>query len=279
MSHSNWQAGDVVSNGIRLHYTRTGGAKLALVLAHGVTDSGLCWSPIAEQLAADYDVIMVDARGHGQSDAPESGFDPAAQAADLAGLIAQLGLHKPALMGHSMGAVTVLALAGLYPDVPAAVVLEDPPSFWARPAQPAAPDEKRATAMRTWMESLRTKTREQLIAEARVQNPTWPEAELGPWADAKVAFARNQVRPWTPAAQQPDWPAIMGRITCPVLAIAADAEKGAALSEEGIVSLKAAVPQVQVVRVAGAGHNIRREQPAAFMAAVTGFLKEELAGG
>ncbi len=279
MSHSNWQAGDVVANGIRLHYTRTGGAKPPLVLAHGVTDSGLCWSPIAEQLAGDYDVIMVDARGHGESEAPETGYDAATQAEDLAGLIAGLGLHKPALMGHSMGAVTVLALAGLHPEVPAAVVLEDPPSFWVPPAQPAAPDETRATGMRTWMESLRGKTREQLIEEIRVQSPTWPEAELGPWADAKVAFARNLVRPWTPAAQQPDWPAIMGRITCPVLAIAADAEKGAALSEEGIVSLKASVPQVQVVRMAGAGHNIRREQPAAFMAAVSGFLKEALAGG
>lgn len=279
MSHSTWQAGDVVANGIRLHYTRTGGAKPALVLAHGVTDSGLCWSPVAEKLAADYDVVMVDARGHGQSDAPESGYDPATQAADLAGLSAALGLHRPALMGHSMGAVTVLALAGLYPDIPAAVVLEDPPAFWLPPAQPAASGENRATAMRTWMESLRSKTREQLIAEVRVQSPTWPEAELGPWADAKVAFARNLVRPWTPAAQQPDWPAIMRRITCPVLAIAADGAKGAALSEEGIASLQAAVPHVQVVRVADAGHNIRREQPAAFMAAVTGFLKEALAGG
>lgn len=105
-------------------------------------------------------------------DAPETGYDPASQAANLAGLISGLELRKPALMGHSMGAVTVLALAGLYPDVPAAVVLEGPPPFWARPAQPAAPAEQRATTMRTWMESLRTKTREQLIADARLQSPT-----------------------------------------------------------------------------------------------------------
>jgi pimeloyl-ACP methyl ester carboxylesterase len=59
---ASWQSGDVETNGIRLHYTRTGGAKPPLVLAHGVTDSGLCWTPIAEALAADYDVIMVDAR-------------------------------------------------------------------------------------------------------------------------------------------------------------------------------------------------------------------------
>jgi N-formylmaleamate deformylase len=65
MAH--WQSGDVTANGIRLHYTRTGGDKPPLVLAHGVTDDGLCWTPVAAALAPDYDVIMVDARGHGRS--------------------------------------------------------------------------------------------------------------------------------------------------------------------------------------------------------------------
>lgn len=274
MTTATWQSGDVTANSIRLHYTRTGGAKPALVLAHGVTDSGLCWTPVAEKLAVDYDVVMVDARGHGQSEAPATGYDAATQAADLAGLIDELGLRRPAVMGHSMGAVTALALAGLYPDVPRAVVLEDPPAFWVTPAQPAPPDETRVTRMRTWMESLREKTREQLIAECREQSPTWPEAELGPWADAKVAFARNQVRPWSPAANQPDWFAVMRQITCPVLALAADPERGAALSEEGIAALRAVVPHVRVLQMTGAGHSTRREQPAAFMEAVAAFLKE-----
>lgn len=38
----NWQAGDVNVNGIKIHYHRTGGAKPPLVLAHGITDNGLC---------------------------------------------------------------------------------------------------------------------------------------------------------------------------------------------------------------------------------------------
>ena len=79
MAH--WHSGDVEANGIRLHYTRTGGTKPPLVLAHGLTDDGLCWTPVAEALEAEYDVIMVDARGHGQSDAPETGYDSATQAA------------------------------------------------------------------------------------------------------------------------------------------------------------------------------------------------------
>ena len=44
---SSWQSAFVNTNGIRLHYTRTGGPNPPLVLAHGVTDNGLCWSPFS----------------------------------------------------------------------------------------------------------------------------------------------------------------------------------------------------------------------------------------
>ena len=64
---NDWQSGFVDANGLRLHYTRTGGDGPPVVLAHGVTDSGLCWARVAKALSPDFDVIMVDARGHGQS--------------------------------------------------------------------------------------------------------------------------------------------------------------------------------------------------------------------
>jgi N-formylmaleamate deformylase len=53
-----WQSGDVTANGIKIHYTRTGGGKTPLVLNHGATDNGLCWTPVARALEAEYDVIM-----------------------------------------------------------------------------------------------------------------------------------------------------------------------------------------------------------------------------
>ena len=61
-----WYEGDVLSSGINVHYYRTGiGTKPALLLAHGFTDNGLCWSRTADALSADFDVVMVDARNHG----------------------------------------------------------------------------------------------------------------------------------------------------------------------------------------------------------------------
>ena len=120
-----WQDGTIEVDGIRLHYTRTGGNKPPVVLAHGFSDSGLCWTRVAEALEIDYDMIMVDARGHGRSDAPESGYGPVEHAADLHGVISALALQRPAVMGHSMGGATTYALAGLYPDVPGTIIIED----------------------------------------------------------------------------------------------------------------------------------------------------------
>src|SRR5258708_20213681 len=131
-----WFSGDVVANGVGIHYYRRGGAKPALVLSHGATDSGLCWTRVARALESDFDVILPDARGHGLSDAPPSGYAISDRAADLAGLIDALGLVRPAVGGHSMGAATTLRLVADYPDLASCAVLEDPPFRSGEPEPP-----------------------------------------------------------------------------------------------------------------------------------------------
>lgn len=269
---TSWQSEQTEVAGVRLHVTRTGGAKPAVVLLHGVTDSGLCWTPVAELLAPAYDVIMLDARGHGQSDAPEAGYDQITMAGDVAGVIATLGLSKPLLMGHSMGAVTALVTAARYPDLPRAVVLEDPPAAWVQ--TPGSDARLRAQGIRDWIVQLKSKSHAQILAEGRTQNPRWSEAELAPWADSKVQVSAEAMQklfagsPWAGI----DWDDLLPRITCPVLVITSDPALGAALTPDGADALRARVPQLQMVHIAGAGHNIRREQFDEYMDAVTAFL-------
>ena len=43
---STWQSAYIESNGIKLHFTRTGGGKPPFILAHGFSDDGLCWTPV-----------------------------------------------------------------------------------------------------------------------------------------------------------------------------------------------------------------------------------------
>ena len=227
---TDWHQGDAEVNGIRLHYTRTGGAKPPLVLAHGVTDDGLCWTPVAEALQADYDVIMVDARGHGRSEAPEKDYDPATLAADLHGLIESLELRKPLILGHSMGAATTLVLAATYPDVPGAILLEDPPQWWISSDPVLGEDDEQAgtrasavihgrtsaadermVGMQAWLIALKRKTRAELIAEQRAATPRWSDAELEPWADSKLRVSLNVLSVFESQTPQ----RLIGRRPCP----------------------------------------------------------------
>ena len=123
---SNWSSGFVQKNGVRIHYHRTGGDKPTLMLSHGITDHGMCWRRVAQALEKGYDLIMVDARGHGHSDAPETGYSSRDHAADLAGLIEALALEKPTIIGHSMGASNAAVVAGEYPYLMSGILLEDP---------------------------------------------------------------------------------------------------------------------------------------------------------
>ena len=273
---ANWKSGDVNVNGLRLHYTRTGGPGPQVVLAHGFSDDGLCWTPLAEALASQYDLVMVDARGHGRSDAPERGYGSAEHAADLAGVITALGLGRPAVLGHSMGAATALVLAGTRADLAGAILLEDPPPLWAADFPPG-PAQERHAEMRIWITDLKRKTREGLIADQRAASPGWSEAELGPWADSKLRFSLNAFNDLGGATVE--WGAILPRITCPALLITADPALGALITAEGAQALQGQIPQLRVAHIPGAGHNIRREAFAHYLEVVQAFLAEVAAGG
>lgn len=263
----------VVVNGIRLHYYQTGGNKPPLVLAHGITDDGMCWAPSAEVLAKDFDVVMVDARGHGKSDAPEDGYTLQNLGMELAGLIQALELDKPILLGHSMGAITTLVAAGLYPTLPRAILLEDPPPFWMIAVNtPQNADFKNGFI--TWINSLKRKTWGDLLSECREQNPAWSEAEIEPWVNSK-----HRVSPKVTALIDPldmisiELPSLFKRIICPTFFISAETGHGAASSEKDIIQLKEYIPHMQVRHIDGAGHNIRREQFAKYLESIQTFTK------
>lgn len=267
---SKWYAGEVIANGLRIHYHRTGGDRPPLVLNHGATDNGLCWTRLARALESDYDIIMPDARGHGLSDAPESGYSSADRAADLAGLIAALDLDRPIVGGHSMGAQTAFRLATDYPDRLRCAILEDP-GF--RSAQPASGEAARPNRMRQWLEELRPLGREAIIARGKQQSPLWDESEFGPWAEAKLQVSPHFLsRP--SFAGEPPWQGLLPRITVPVLLVTADPDRGAIVTPETAREAAECNPLVKVVHLPGAGHNIRREQFDGFLAAVRAFLAE-----
>jgi pimeloyl-ACP methyl ester carboxylesterase len=171
-----------------------------------------------------------------------------------------------------MGAATALILAGVHPELPGAILLEDPPAWWTDRTGLPEESERRAR-MKERAIGLKQKSREDLIAGQRAEQPGWSAAELDPWADAKLRF-----RPYVLSvfdqdnAANVDWPAVLGRITCPALLITADPELGAIVTEESAAALKALVPHLEIAYVPEAGHSIRRDQFTRYMDVVRNFL-------
>lgn len=263
-----WESGFVEANGIVLHYHRTGGEKPPVVLAHGFTDNGLCWTRLARALEGEYDLVMFDARGHGLSDAPESGYGPQAHAADLAGLVDALGLERPALIGHSMGAGNVALAVVTHPDLARCAVLEDPPwrATYDREETAAMLEEWRANivAQKSW-------TQEAIIAAGRAENPTWTEVEWEPWAASKQQLD-PAVFDWVDLHSSPPWQEVVRGIACPTLMITADPALGAIVTPDVAREAAELNERLQFAHIAGAGHNIRRERFEAYVEAVREFL-------
>lgn len=100
----------VSADGTSIVYRVLGSADARpLVLLHGWAANMRCWGAAAEELAEHFRVIAVDLRGHGYSDAPESGYDdPKNWAADVAAVLAAERIESGAiLLGWSYGGIVL----------------------------------------------------------------------------------------------------------------------------------------------------------------------------
>jgi pimeloyl-ACP methyl ester carboxylesterase len=265
---SHWRDGYVLANGIRIHYWRTGGDKPVLILAHGFSDDGLCWTLFAKELEADYDIIMVDARGHGLTDPPTASDTTDAQCEDLAGLIRELGLEEPIIMGHSMGSASTAWFAARYPDAPRAIILEDPRlTPWPGGGPGHGADEAAILERQAGILAQNNRTYAEIVAEGREKNPLWEPAECEWWAPSKQRFHPYLVH--RRLGERPGTDELLPKITAPTLILKADAE--GELREQNEAAA-AKLPNGRLVHVAGAGHCVRRDRKAEALRLVTEFL-------
>jgi N-formylmaleamate deformylase len=271
-----WTEDFINVSGSRFHYTRTGqgSSKPVLVLAHGFSDHGLCWLPVARDLESEWDVIMPDARGHGRSERVQRG-ENVDLAGDLAGFISAMVLNQPVVGGHSMGASTTSQMDGRFPGVARALVLEDP-AWFEFPPRPVGGDEgeekQKRDAFGIWLQGLGAARIEDLMAKCHAENPTWPEVELHPWAESKLQFDTNFLFTSRPNLAEVNWEKEVEGLRAPTLLITADPARGAIVTPESAAKARAISSLIQVANISGAGHSIRREGYPAFMAAVRSFL-------
>lgn len=136
MDPRDWREENLSVRGARLAVRRRGSGRVFL-WGHGLTSSAeqedRAGLRLWDELREGWEVVRVDARGHGAS---STGLDPFAYrwselAADELALVSALGHERFVAGGASMGAATALHAAVAAPERVEALVLMIPPTAWA----------------------------------------------------------------------------------------------------------------------------------------------------
>lgn len=279
-----WSEGFVYANGIRIHYYHAAPAmgKPVILAIHGVMDTGLAWASVASRLQDDYDIYMLDTRGHGLSDPFNGSEDRSTLLKDVMEAAKKLGLENPILMGHSMGGATVIRLGAEYPDFAKAIIVVDAGIRTPRPQNegrsgkaPPLPQTSNSMeiTIRGTPESLVTQNNynfDDLVAKAHLENPKWSAMDCEYWA---VAIKRYH-GPYSNNV----WQAMSGimrnenalaKIELPMTILKADApqeirkahQKAAGVMQNG-----------KLVHINDSAHNLQRDQPERTAEVINEFL-------
>ncbi|MBN2700924.1 MAG: alpha/beta fold hydrolase [Methylohalobius sp. ZOD2] len=109
---------------VDLYCKRFGDEGPPLLILHGLFGAGRNWYSLAQRLAGEFQVLVPDLRGHGES--PHAApLDYPHMATDLAALLAREGVQSTHLLGHSMGGKVAMRLALSRPDLVSKLVVAD----------------------------------------------------------------------------------------------------------------------------------------------------------
>ena len=225
--------------------------------------SGVCLSPLARTLEAAFDVILPDARGHGQSSAPASGYSYPELAADVIGLIEKLEIDAPILLGHSMGGLTAAVVASLLESVISGLVLIDPTFIspeWQREVFESDIAAEHGQSL--------TMKRSELLVQASQRRSHRSAEMIEHLVDARLQTSLNAFEVLTPP--NPDYRELVRLVRVPTLLL---------IGERGVISLDTAKelqrlnPLVCPELFADAGHGLPYDEPSRVGEAVLSFLR------
>lgn len=279
--------GFVTVDGLRQHYVEKGGSERTIVLVHGANGAVQDFTAtILDTLAARHRVIAVDRPGHGYSERPAAEpVTPDVQARLLHGVLRQLHVERPILVGFSFGGAVVLSYALQYQDeLGALVLLAGAAHVWPTPV-----DLK--WRMPEWpllgplLTELVVPELGRLVAEDGVREAFAPDPVSASYAGAPLPLALrpasfranamdvNHVKPFL-AEQGRHY----GELRLPVQLLTGDADRvvsptlhSAALAREA--------PDAEIVFVPGAGHLLPYAHPDAVLQAIERAVERARAAG
>lgn len=242
--------------------TRSGSGP-RLVLLHGFTQTARSWSSIADHLAGRFEVVAVDAPGHGASGELDADLWGAAE------LLVETG-GEATYIGYSMGARIALHAALAHPKAVRRLIL-----IGATPGlRSVAERDSRRAGDEELAQFLEREGLERFL-ERWLANPLF--AHLDPGAAGLEDRLRNTVSGLarslrrTGTGQQDDlWPRLV-ELAMPVLLVAGSLDtKFASIAGQMATAIG---PNAERVLVPSAGHAVHLERPGDFTDTVTGWLE------
>jgi len=244
--------------GVAIHYDIEGEGPV-LLLSHGYSATGEMWRDQVEALKDRFRVVTWDMRGHGRSDYPDepAAYSEALTVGDMAALLDAASVERAVLGGLSLGGYMSLAFNLAHPErVRALLVIDTGPGYRS--------DEAREG----WNKNaLRTAGRYETEGLARLQRGT-AEMRASSHRDASglVRAARGMLTQRDAAVISS-----LPTIAVPSLVVVG-ANDAPFLAAADYMAGK--IPGAKKVIIPDAGHAANMDQPAAFNAAVRGFLLE-----
>jgi len=258
------------NEGVSLHVAQDGNPDGPTVLMlHGITSNIDTWSWLLPHLAADYRVLRLDFRGHGQSGRAEGTYDFPAYMSDAIAVCDQVAGGPCVIIGHSLGGGSAAAMAQQRPDLVRGLILEDPAIFGAPEPGVDAPGSGLQEAFKMLRQMVPMMQQSGMTAEALaemlVETPGTTGAPLGesmqPDALAAMASALLQLDATVldPVLDASMTTAYNPHATIPVpgVVLAGDSAQPDTIVRAGEIALLAQhSPHIDVRVVAGAGHLI-----------------------
>lgn len=232
-------------NGVQLAYERRGKrGRAPLVLLHGYPLDHHLWDEVVPLLENDFDIILPDLRGFGNSTTVDSTYGMDDYASDIAGLLAHLGIQKAAIVGHSMGGYVALAFYRLYPERVSGLGLVSSQVLADAPERKEGRYKSAADVSENGIGS---------VVEAMTPKFT---ADEGLQAYARASMERQQPAAYVGAlkamAERLDSTPLLSSLQVPVVIIHGDADL--LIPVDRAREVKAALPEAHLVEISGAGH-------------------------
>ena len=257
---------------IRLHYLEVSESindenVPPVILIPGITSPAITWQFVGEALARYTRIFILDNRGRGLSSGGRGiGYSLSDYVGDLVGLIEQLDLKKPILLGHSMGGRIALKCAAERPDLLGKIIVADPPV--SGPGRKPYP-----IPLQWYLDGIDRLSRGEMEDTSSPILKNWSKEQLQLRSEWLPTCDKDAIMGSYASFHEEDIHSLFSEIYCPTLLVYA--ENGNTVAQEDASKFVEKIHDCKAVRIDGVGHMMPWDDLDTFIKITACFLKDQ----